>query len=324
MDARAALLLKQVQTLSEAGLGRAVERPAQSVEELLGSVAGRAGVRGVGLYLATADGILHWRGERLSELVGVSASQLDDAATGLGARAYASFDGEGDLVGALVLRGEADELDAVREDLSQHLQAELTQRGYLSAVFALAEAVEEQDEAIAGHVRRISGYSAVIARAHGCEPEFVRAVQLASPLHDVGKVAIPSEILFKPGKLSDAEFDETKRHSAEGAAILARGGGAFWALAAEVAGSHHERWDGSGYPRGLSGEAIPLAARIVAVADVFDALTTKRIYKPALGIEQSLNIISEGSGRHFDPELVDAFQRSFSEILDVKTRETSA
>ncbi|MEZ6188088.1 MAG: HD domain-containing phosphohydrolase [Planctomycetota bacterium] len=312
-----------MKTLSAAGLGSTVPRPAETPEELLAGLVAQVGVHAAGVYLIVDGALTHWCGRVFAELEGAPSGALEAIAEGAGLSLQLVFDGDGDVIGALLVRGTASDALTAREGIGQHLEAELTHRGYLGAVFALAEAVEELDEAIAGHVRRISGYSGVIARSFDCEAEFVRSVELASPLHDVGKVAIPDAILYKPDKLSDDEFAETKRHCAAGAEILAHGSGEFWTFAADIAHAHHERWDGSGYPRRLAEEAIPLSARIVAIADVFDALTTKRIYKPALGIEQSLNIIAEGAGRHFDPDLVDAFQRAFSEILDVKTRVTA-
>lgn len=321
MDTPAAQLLKQVRTLSAAGLGSSVQRPAESMDMVFGGLRD-AGLVEAGVYLFSDERLTPWQGARFPVVRGLGAEDLHDGQELGGACVHLIHDDDGDALGALIVRGQG-ELGGARAIVRGHLRAELTERGYLGAVFALAEGVEAQDEAIAGHVRRTSGYSEVIARTHGCDPEFIRLLRLASPLHDLGKVMIPNAVLYKPGKLTDEEFAATKRHTEEGAVVLSRGEGPLWTLASEIAVAHHERWDGSGYPHGLAGEAIPLGARIVAVADVFDALTTKRIYKPALGIEQSLNIISEGSGRHFDPELVDAFQRAFSEILDVKTRESS-
>ncbi|MBX3472119.1 MAG: HD domain-containing protein [Planctomycetes bacterium] len=189
-------------------------------------------------------------------------------------------------------------------------------------VFTLAAMPEHRDPDIRWHVRRISGYSRVLARSMGLDDEGVRLVELASALHDVGKVGIPPEILLKPGKLTDEEFGITREHCTLGHQLLSDAGAPLLERGAEVALSHHERWDGEGYPRGLAGAAIPLSGRIVAIADVFDALTTRRTYKPAMGIEQSLRILGLESGKHFDPDLVDAFQRVFSDILDVKRQFT--
>ena len=213
------------------------------------------------------------------------------------------------------------EIERLSDPATRAVEAERLERGYLAAVFDLAANVESGDQEIHGHVRRISGYSAALARAAGCTPTEVRWIRLASPLHDLGKVGIPDEILYKPGKLSEQEFAITQRHCQLGHEVLSSAGAsALFQVAADIARSHHERWDGQGYPDRRAGEAIPLAARIVAIADVFDALTTRRIYKPALGIEQSLKIVRQESDKHFDPRLVDAFQGVFAEILDVKSR----
>lgn len=245
------------------------------------------------------------------------------------------FEQDGDVCGVLELvnpvdeagadrqlgRAELAELERLSEPAARAVEAERLERGYLSAVFDLAAGVEAQDEEIQGHVRRVSGYSAALARAAGLPSTDVRWIRLASPLHDLGKVGIPDAILYKPGKLSEEEFGITQRHCQLGGDILAQAGSsALFQVAAEIARSHHERWDGAGYPGRLAGEQIPLAGRIVAIADVFDALTTRRIYKPALGVEQSLKIVRQESARHFDPGLVEAFQGVFAEILDVKNR----
>ena len=213
------------------------------------------------------------------------------------------------------------------EQATRAVQAERLERSYLAAVFDLAAGVEAKDEEIAGHVRRISGYSAALARAAGCPPQDVRWIRLASPLHDLGKVGTSEAILYKAGKLTDEEFLLTQRHCQLGWELLGQGelgSSPLFRAAAEIAFTHHERFDGKGYPRGLGGGDIPLAGRIVAIADVFDALTTRRTYKPALGVEQSLRIVRQESARHFDPELVDTFQGIFAEILDVKNRAEKA
>lgn len=206
--------------------------------------------------------------------------------------------------------------------LAGALDAERAAAEQADAWFTLACMPEYRDPDIRWHVRRISGYSRVLARATGLAADEVRTIELASVLHDVGKVGIPPEILFKPGKLTDEEFAITREHCALGHQLLSTGAGSLLQTAADVALSHHERWDGTGYPHGRAGAAIPMAARIVAIADVFDALTTRRSYKPAIGLEQSLRILGQESGKHFDPDLVDAFQRVFSEVLDVKRRFT--
>lgn len=205
-------------------------------------------------------------------------------------------------------------------DLARTL--ERVEREQFESMCALAAMVEFRDPDIRWHVKRISGYSEVLARSAGLDAGQVRLVRLASPLHDVGKVGIPPSILFKPGKLTDEEFLVTKEHTTIGHQVLRGTGLPLLDMAADIALSHHERFDGGGYPGQLHGSTIPLAGRIVAIADVFDALTTRRIYKPAIGLEQSLKILAQESTKHFDPELVDAFQRVFPQVLEVKQRFT--
>jgi response regulator RpfG family c-di-GMP phosphodiesterase len=150
----------------------------------------------------------------------------------------------------------------------------------------------------------------------------------SAPLHDIGKVGIADSILLKPGRLSAQEFDEMKRHTLLGADTLAeaerlsldKGDRSFLALAREIALSHHEKWDGTGYPRGLKGEDIPLGGRLMALADVYDALVTKRVYKDAMPHEEAVKIILDGRGSHFDPDVVDAFLESGKEFREISTR----
>ena len=185
-------------------------------------------------------------------------------------------------------------------------------------IFRLSLALEYRDNDTGGHTIRVAAYSRVIAERLGLRPATCRAIFLASPLHDVGKVAIPDSILLKPGRLDAEEFEVIKGHAAIGERILGGSSSDLIQLAAEIAGGHHERFDGSGYPLGLSGRMIPLAARIVAIADVFDALTTERPYKTAMSIEEAFAYIEDERGRHFDPTCVDAFRAGRDEILAIK------
>ncbi len=189
-------------------------------------------------------------------------------------------------------------------------------------VFTFAAAAELPDPEAALHVRRVTGYVRVLAEAAGLPPARADEVALAAALHDIGKVGIPPEILYKPGKLTDAEFERTKEHCARGAELLASAKTPLLATASVIARAHHERWDGGGYPDGIAEDAIPLPARVTAVADVFDALTTVRSYRPGVGVEQALRIVAQEAGRHFDPALVHALQGSFAEILAVKRQLT--
>jgi len=184
-------------------------------------------------------------------------------------------------------------------------------------IFRLALAVEYRDNDTGDHTWRVARYSQIIAEALGLEPDFCWQLYLAAPLHDVGKVAVPDAILLKKGRLDDAEFAIVRTHSVIGKRILDGSKSKLICLAAQIAESHHERWDGSGYPHGLAGQEIPLAARIVAVADVFDALTTTRPYKEAMSFEAAFHCIMEERGRHFDPACVEAFATAWEAIRAV-------
>ena len=173
----------------------------------------------------------------------------------------------------------------------------------------LALAAEYRDDGTHQHTARVARTAAAIARAIGLPASQVLLIGQAAPLHDVGKLAIPDAILLKPGKLTPAEFEQVKQHTTAGAAILAGSASEVLRLAEEVALTHHEWWNGHGYPAGLKGSAIPLSGRIVALADVFDALTHARPYKSRWTVEQALAEITRLKGRQFDPALVDAFNR---------------
>ncbi|MFC1904711.1 HD domain-containing phosphohydrolase [Chloroflexota bacterium] len=184
----------------------------------------------------------------------------------------------------------------------------------LDTVYRLSRAAEYKDEDTGAHVERMSHYSSAIARAMGCDDDFVESVPWASPMHDIGKIGIPDRVLQKPGKLDDDEWVIMRQHAAIGAEILKDASADFIKLAESIAISHHEKWNGSGYPNGVQGADIPLGGRIVALADVFDALTSERPYKAPFPLEKALAIIKEGRESHFDPELVDAFSSIEDEI----------
>ena len=204
-------------------------------------------------------------------------------------------------------------------------------------IFCLARAVEYRDDVTGRHVERVGKYSSIIARALGMDEPSVLMLEQAAQLHDVGKVGIPDEILMKPGKLSPDEFEQMQRHTLFGKRIVERMGDREWtklrqhvligsrildvprspllSMAARIALTHHERWDGSGYPLGLAGEDIPIEGRITAVADVFDALSSRRPYKPPYPVDRCFEIISEESGSHFDPAIVKAFISQREQIV---------
>lgn len=200
-------------------------------------------------------------------------------------------------------------------------------------IFALARLAESRDPETGHHLERVQSYSQVLATqlshssryADQIDDEFVRLVFLTSPLHDIGKVGIPDAVLLKPGRLSDEEFDIMKTHTVMGAETLAAAlerypEARFLQIARDIALTHHERWDGKGYPHGLEGESIPLCGRIVALADVYDALTSKRVYKDAFSHVVAKSLILEGRGKHFDPEVVDAFLNVEAEFQEIRQR----
>lgn len=189
---------------------------------------------------------------------------------------------------------------------------------HLDTINRLCQAAEYRDDETGYHVLRISKYCEVLSRAAGLSEEETWLLSKASPLHDIGKIGIPDSILLKPGRLTPEEFEVMKKHAEIGGHILKNANSRVLQVAETVANSHHEKWDGSGYPRGLAGEEIPLMGRITAVADVFDALTMKRCYKPAFTLEASVNIITEGRGKHFDPRMVDIFLERLPEFVAIQ------
>lgn len=176
-----------------------------------------------------------------------------------------------------------------------------------------AEYRDQHDTAI--HLRHISEYSALIAQGLGLPEREVENIRYSSPLHDIGKVGISDAILLKPGKLTADEFEEMKKHTIYGAKILSNAESSLLQIACKVAASHHEKFDGTGYPARLKGEQIPVYARVVSVADVFDALCMQRVYKPKWDPEKARQYINEESGRSFDPAVVDAFEKVYGDIL---------
>lgn len=185
-------------------------------------------------------------------------------------------------------------------------------------IFCLAKAAEYRDPETGAHIQRMARYSQHIARILGLSEQQQEELLEAAPMHDIGKVGIADAILLKPGKLTPAEFELMKQHAVIGYELLSKSSSPLLKVAAEIAHTHHEKFDGSGYPRKLVGEDIPLYGRIVAVADVFDALTSARPYKRAWSIEEATQLLRDGSGKHFDPACVDAFFSEFDEILSIK------
>jgi HD-GYP domain-containing protein (c-di-GMP phosphodiesterase class II) len=200
----------------------------------------------------------------------------------------------------------------------ERARAQQLQRSYAATVRALSSAVEARDAYTAGHAERVAGYGLELARAMALPLADDPAIEFGFLLHDIGKVAIPDAILYKPGVLTDRERALMRRHPVIGAHIIS--GIDFLGAAGEVVRSHHERWDGSGYPDGLAGEAIPIAARVFALADVLDALTTERPYRSASSLAEARQMILATSGSHFDPAVVAAF----GGVSDARLREIAA
>jgi putative two-component system response regulator len=197
-------------------------------------------------------------------------------------------------------------------------------------IFAMAKLTESRDPETGRHLERVQNYSRIIARqladhpkfAKAITPSYVQTIYLTSPLHDIGKVAIPDSILLKPGKLTPEEFEVMKTHALAGAQTLEsvlthHPEAEFLIMARNIAASHHEKFDGTGYPSHLKGEEIPLCSRIVALADVYDALTTKRVYKQAFTHEVARSIILKESGLHFDPDIVAAFKAAEAQFIKI-------
>ena len=183
--------------------------------------------------------------------------------------------------------------------------------GYVETIFTMTRAAEHKDEDTGAHVKRISFYCRDLALMMGMDAEFVESIFIASPMHDIGKIGIHDSILLKPGGFTPQEWAVMQTHAAMGAEILGDSKSPYLRLGAEIALDHHERWDGSGYPNGKRGEAISLAARIMNICDIYDALRSVRPYKPAFSHQRAVDIITVGDGRthpgHFDPAVLAAF-----------------
>ena len=194
------------------------------------------------------------------------------------------------------------------------------EQSYREAIYMLGEAGHYNDNDTGVHIWRMAAYSDALATACGWNDNDRHLMDLAAPMHDTGKLGIPNAILRKPGKLDVAEWEIMKTHSRIGHDILAKSEVPLFQMAAEIALHHHEWWDGSGYPDGLAGTAIPEPALIVAIADVFDALTMNRPYKEAWPVERALEAMKAESGSHFDPRLLDIFISIFPQIIDIKVK----
>lgn len=209
----------------------------------------------------------------------------------------------------------------VRARVKTHLnlvQADELRRTRLQVIQRLGRAAEYKDNETGLHVIRMSHYAQVLALAAGKSDSWAEQLLLAAPMHDIGKIGIPDAVLQKPGKLTDEEMQIMRRHPLIGAEIIGESDSGLLQMAQQVALYHHEKWDGSGYPYGLAAEAIPLEGRIVALADVFDALTSVRPYKKAWSVEEAMAHIHAQSGLHFDPTLVQLFAAQLPQLLQIK------
>jgi len=214
--------------------------------------------------------------------------------------------------------------------LQKQVEKRLSEINHLqdASIYVMVSLAEFRDETTGNHIRRTQEFVRLLAIEMAklpcysalLPPSHIEQMSKSAPLHDIGKIAIPDHILLKPGKLTPEEFEIMKTHAQRGYDMLKRAGdhmgehGEFLTLAMDIAGCHHEKWDGSGYPNGLAGAAIPLSARLMAVADVYDALLARRPYKEPMGAVQATAIILEGRGKHFDPEVVDAFMAIRDEL----------
>ena len=210
-----------------------------------------------------------------------------------------------------------------QKDLLEAMVNERTRKLHdtrLQVVQRLGMAAEYRDEETGNHILRMSHTSALLARALGWEERQSELLLHASPMHDIGKIGIPDAILLKPGRFDPEEWKIMQTHTTIGAKLLEGDDSDLMRMAQEIALSHHEKWDGTGYPHGLAGETIPESARIVALADVFDALTSERPYKDAWPVERALELIREGRAQHFDPRVVDAFMHQLDGVLEIRER----
>lgn len=213
-------------------------------------------------------------------------------------------------------------LESVVEKRTRELKKALQaiEESHSELIFRLGRAAEFRDNETGFHLRRMSHYSVVLAEAAGMNNEFIGMLLIASVIHDLGKIGIPDSILLKPDKLTPDEFDTMKKHCSLGAELLSGSESLMVQMAERIALSHHEKWDGTGYPNNLKGKEIPIEARIVAIADVFDALTSERPYKDEWPIQDAVELLQKEKGFHFDPELVDLFIDRMPVIEDIKEK----
>jgi putative two-component system response regulator len=229
---------------------------------------------------------------------------------------------------AILEREVAERTEEIRDALERLTVAnELVTRGYIDTIFRLAVLSEFKDKGTGSHIRRIGHFAKELSSSLGMPSDFTDAIYHASMMHDIGKVGIPDSIMLKTGALDEAEWKIMKSHAATGARILSGSESPHLIMAEGIAMSHHERWDGNGYPEGLSGEAIPIAARITTIVDQYDALRTLRSYKPPRSHEEAMEIIVSGDGRtapgHFDPRVLGTFAAKASRFAEIYAEQSA-
>jgi PAS domain S-box-containing protein len=209
----------------------------------------------------------------------------------------------------------------VATDVTERVTAERAlRRAREETINRLARAVEIRSAETGGHIDRMGRFCELIAERMGMSDADIELIRMASPMHDVGKIAVPDSVLLKPGPLNPAERAVMETHAEIGRELLAGSGEELPELAATITWTHHERFDGSGYPRGLEGDKIPVEGRIAAVGDVFDALTHDRVYRPAMPLEEAVDLMRRASGAHFDPEVLDCFLDAMDDVLEIARR----
>ncbi len=215
------------------------------------------------------------------------------------------------------------ELHSYNDVLEQRVRERTAdlKEGYQETIFTMTRAAEHKDEDTGAHVQRISYYSRVLSEALGMDDEFIENIFFASPMHDIGKIGVPDHVLLKPSGFVPDEWQIMQEHAAMGAKILGNSKSPYLKMGAEIALNHHERWDGSGYPNGKKGDEIPISARIMCICDIYDALRSKRPYKPAFDHQKTVEIIINGDSRtqpkHFDPLILDVFKRNHQLFCDI-------
>lgn len=235
-------------------------------------------------------------------------------------------DGTGYYVNATVIPilnndGDIIEYIAVRSDITKQIEAkEKTISSQKEILFTLGEMGELRSRETGDHVNRVALYSELLGCKYGMRSKDVDMLKMASPMHDIGKVAISDSILLKPGRLTGEEYEEMKKHATIGYEIFRKSSHKLLQMAATISHEHHEKWDGTGYPRGLKGEEISVCGRITAIADIFDALSNDRVYKKAWPLEEVIAYMKEESGKTFEPKLIDLFLENIEDICEIKKR----